>query len=182
MKQLSINISLSEYHEKHTIYLGNGEWLKHKSKTFLKLYLRTYKKVLMDNIRILNSYNSQIYILYRTFYFDLSVIEVEKINQCLNTFNSQFNWMFDNIGGDQNSIIFSKIDSCIGISLETLQILQNHAQLYKNYSLKNQSQSQIKMIVNFKEKYELEKRSLELNTNYSKENLKVLKNILKAAI
>ena len=81
MKQLKITITLSEYQEKHTIYLGNGEWLKHKSKTFLKSYLRTYKKVLLDNVRILNSYNSQIYALYRTFYFDLSNIEIDQFNQ-----------------------------------------------------------------------------------------------------
>ena len=81
MKQLKITITLSEYQEKHTIYLGNGEWLTHKSKTFLKSYLRTYKKVLLDNVRILNSYNSQIYALYRTFYFDLSNIEIDQFNQ-----------------------------------------------------------------------------------------------------
>ena len=182
MKQLKISVSLSEYQEKHTIYLGNGEWLKHKSKTFLKSYLRTYKKVLLDNVRILNSYNSQIYALYRTFYFDLSVLEVDKFNQCNSTFNSQFNWMFDNIGGCQNSIIFSKISSCISISLDTLYILKEHSQLHKNYSLKNQSEAYIKMIENFREKYEIEKDSLDLNRNYANANLKVHRIKLKDVI
>ena len=127
--------------------------------------------MLLDNVRILNSYNSQVYTLYRTFYFDLSIIEVAKFNECNNTFNKQFNWMFDNIGGDQNSNIFSKIDSCISILLDALYILKNHAQIHKNYSLKNQSESYIKMIEDFKENYENEKHSLELNRNYTKKNL-----------
>lgn len=182
MKQLKISISLSKYQEKHTIYLGGGEWLKHKSKTFIKLYLRTYKKVLLDNVKILNSYNSHIYTLYRTFYFDLSNIEVERINQCFITFNKNFNWIFDNIGGCQNSIIFSKINSCIAILFDTLKILQKHAQVHKNYSLRNQSEAFIKMMMNFEEKYESEKNSLELNRNYIKDNLKVINDNLKKAI
>jgi hypothetical protein len=182
MKQLSITISLSEYQEKHTIYLGDGEWLKHQSKTFLKLYLRTYKKVLLDNVRILNSYNSQIYTLYRTFYFDLSDIEIHEINGCITNFNSQFNWMFDNTGGCQNSIIFSKINSCIEISLDTLNLLKNHGQHHKNYSLKNQAEAYIKMIENFKEKYESEKHSLGLNRNVKENNLKVVRDQFKNVI
>jgi hypothetical protein len=182
MKQISISISLSEYQEKHTIYLGDGQWLKHRSKTFLKLYLRTYKKVLLDNIRILNSYNSQIYTLYRTFYFDLSDLDIHQVNECFTNFNNQFNWMFDNIGGCQNSIIFSKINSCIEISLDTLRILKNHSHKNKNYSLKNQSEAYIKMIQNFQEKYETEKHSLNLKRNYASKDLKVIKEDFKKVI
>ena len=182
MKQLKITITLSEYQEKHTIYLGNGEWLTHKSKTFLKSYLRTYKKVLLDNVRILNSYNSQIYALYRTFYFDLSNIEIDQFNQCNKTFNKQFNWMFDNRGGCQNSIIFSKISSCISILLDALYILKNHSQLNKNYSLKNQSTAYIKMIEDFKDKYETEKHSLQLSRPSADKDIKVIRKDFKRVI
>ena len=182
MKQLNITITLNQNKEKHTIYLGHMQWLKHKSKSFLKLYLRTYKKVLLDNVRILNTHNTQIYALYRTFFFDLSPIDVEKISHEFERFNKQFNWMFDNRGGCQNAIIFSKISSCISISLDTLYILKEHSQLHKNYSLKNQSEAYIKMIENFREKYEIEKDSLDLNRNYANANLKVhsikLKNVI----
>ncbi|WP_370476126.1 hypothetical protein [Tamlana flava] len=182
MKQLKISITLSEYKEKHTIYLGGGEWLKHHSKTFLRKYLSTYKMVLLDNVKILNSYNAQIYALYRTFYFDLSCIEVSKVNQCFTDFNRQFNWMFDNIGGCQNSIVFSKISSCISISLETLYIMKRHGQLHKNYSLKNQCNAYIKIIDNFEEKYENERKSLDLDRNYTKRNLEVIKEEIKRVI
>ncbi|CAH8285887.1 hypothetical protein EV196_106134 [Mariniflexile fucanivorans] len=182
MKQLKISISLSEYQEKHTIYLGQGEWLKHKSKTFLEAYLRTYKKVLLDNVKILNSYNSQIYTLYRAFFFDLSDIEVERVSNIFAEFNKQFNWMFDNIGGCQNSIIFSKINTCIFISLDILYILQSHAQTHKNYSLKNQAEAYIKMLENFNEKYESEKNSLDVNRNYAQNNMSIIKDDFRKAM
>lgn len=182
MKQLKISISLSQYHENPTIYLGNVEWLKHKSQSFLKKYVRTYKKVLLDNVRIINSYNAQIYTLYRTFYFDLSDIDVHNFNQYNNDFNTSFNWMFDNRGGCQNSIIFSKIDSCISTSLKMLYILLEHGQLHKNYSLKNQAESYIKMIENFDERYNSDKRSLNLERNYSKTHLMIIPETLNEAI
>ena len=178
MKQLHFEISLSEYNEPHTIYLGNKEWLKHKSKTFLKLYVRTYKKVIQDDVRILNSYNSQIYALYRIFIFDLSDVEVEHVTECFQRFNKSFNWMFDNIGGCQNSIIFSKINQCIFSSLDVLRILRTHAQTHKNYSLKNQAESYLKMITDFQKQYENDRRSLDLDRDYTKDNLKVIKNEL----
>lgn len=181
-KQLEIKITFSQYKENPSIYLGHAEWLKHKSPTFLKQYLRTYKKVLMDNIRILNSYNAQIYALYRTFYFDLPVSEVYSINKCNNDFNTSLNWIFDNIGGCQNSIIFKKMDSCISISLMMLDIMLKYAQTYKNYSLKNQSEAYIKMIENFEERYNADKRSLNLERSYSKTHLKIIPETLNDAI
>lgn len=171
MKQLEISFKLSQHHEKHTIYLGNSEFLKHKSKTFIKNYVRLYKKVLMDNVRIINSYNAQIYGLYRTFYFDLSTIEVAKVNHFFTSFNSDFNWMFDNIGGEQNSIIFNKINACISRSFDILEVLKEHGAKHKNYSLKNQAESYLKILKNFEEKYNEEKRSLNVNRDYTKSNV-----------
>ncbi|MBP0902380.1 hypothetical protein ACFSKN_02030 [Mariniflexile gromovii] len=181
MKQLKIEFSLSEYNEKHTIYLGDSNFIKHHSKTFLKKYLSTYKKVLLDNVRIINNYNAQIYCLYRNFYFDLSEIEVQNISSLFDNFNKQFNWMFDNLGGCQNSIIFSKINHCIYTNIDILQILKSHSHTNKNYSLKNQSESLLKMISDFQETYERNKKSLDLNRDYTKQNLKLISNTLKKA-
>lgn len=175
MKQLKFDISLSQYNEKHTIYLGNKESLEHKSKSFLKLYLRTYKKVILDNVRNLNSHNSHIYSLYRTFFFDLSDIEVDRVCQMFQSFNKSFNWMFDNIGGCQNSIIFSKINLCISCNIDILNLLKNHSQIHKNYSLKNQAESYLKMMIDFQSRFESDKRSLDLNRDYTKNNLKLIK-------
>lgn len=182
MKQLKIEISLSQYHEKHKIYLGGGEWLEHKSKTFLEKYLRTYKKVLLDNVRILNSYNIQIYGLYRMFFFDLSDTEVHQITQLFDDFNRSFNWMFDNRGGSQNSIVFSKLSSCVQTTFRILNILKNHGQKHKNYSLKNQSESLLKMMENFEDKFEYEKSCLSIKRNYAKKDLKIVKDEERKAI
>lgn len=179
MKQLKLEISLSEYNEKHFIYVGNRERLEHFSKRFLETYLRTFKKVILDNVRILNLQNAQIYNLYRTFYFDLSGIEVERISNEFEQFNKNFNWMFDNIGGNQNQIVFSKIDRCINICIDILQILKGHAQTHKNYSLKNQAESLLKLFNDFYDKFESERRSLDLNRDYTKDNLRLISNTLR---
>lgn len=179
MKNLKLEITLSEYQEKHVIYLGNNENLKHQNKTFLKTYLRTYKKVLKDNIRQLNLFNSQLYQLYRIFFFDLSEIEVSKITSCFNDFNRSFNWMFDNIGGDQNSIIFSKMSNCIRVQFDILFFLKEHGQIHKNYSLKNQSEALLKSLSDFEHVFDKNKISLDLNRNYTRRNLKVIKQQLK---
>src|SRR5690606_42025318 len=103
MKQLKIKVSLSEYNELPYIYLGNKTWLRHKSKTFLKKYARTYTKVLKDNIRILNNHHINVYSLFRNFYFDLNTIEAHQVTDYINDHNKNFNWIFSNVGGDQNS-------------------------------------------------------------------------------
>jgi hypothetical protein len=182
MKQLKIELSLSEYNEKHFIYLGNNECLKHKSKSFLKIYLRTYKKVILDNVRLLNIYNAQIYTLYRSFYFDLSLVEIQHITDYFNMFNKQYNWMFDNIGGSQNVIVFSKINVCVNNCIDILQILKGHSQTNKNYSLKNQSESLLKVMNDFFKQFEKDKNSLSLNRDYTKDNLRLInKQLLKSS-
>ena len=90
--------------------------------------------------------------------------------------------MFDNRGGCQNSIIFSKISSCISILFDALYILKSHSHLHKNYSLKNQSEAYIKMIEDFKDKYETEKNSLKLNRSYADKELKVIRENFKKVI
>src|SRR5690606_29181918 len=133
------------------------------------------------NVRILNMHNAQIYALYRTFYFDLSVIEVNHLTRHFRDFNESFNWMFDTLGGCQNTILFSKINRCIVINLDILHILKQHAQLNKNYSLKNQSESLLKMMSDFEHQFEKNKKSLDLNRDYTKDNLRTINTKLKKA-
>lgn len=182
MKQLKIKLELSQFKENHIIYIGFNEQLKSKSKNFLKLYLRTYKKVILDNLRIVNKHNSEIYSLFRNFYFDLPTIEVSRITELFNNFNKSINWIFQNIGGDQNSIFFSKIHSCIEINSEILNILKNYCLRYKNYSLKNQVSAYLKIHHDFLKNYQNERQSLNLNTSYLDNDLQSIENTLKFAI
>ena len=180
MKQLKIKVDFASNNEsKHTIHLGNCEWLEHKSKNFLKLYLRTYKKVLLDNVNILNNYNSQVYTLYRTFYFAFSGTETENISMYFQSFNKQYNWIFHSSYDIENSTIFNKINQCVYALYDILHIMKVNAQKNKNYSLKKQVDSYLKMVTDFERKYESDKRSLNLTRDYTKTNLNLIKKELK---
>jgi hypothetical protein len=179
MKQLKLEISLSEYNEKPCIFLGFSEKLQHHSKTFLNTYLRTYKKVIKDNLRILNNYNAQIYSLFRNFYFDINTSDTRQISIQFKNFNDNFDWIFDNVGGCQNSIMMLKISQCIGINITILQIMKTGAQINKNYALKNQSESLLKMMNDFETIFNNDKMSLDLDRDYAKDNLIYIKNQIK---
>lgn len=60
---------------------------------------------------------------------------------------------------------------CIYANIDILQILKVHAQSHKNSSLKNQAESYLKMIHDFRNNFENDKTYLDLNRDYTKDNL-----------
>lgn len=180
MKQLKIKISFATNNEiNHTIHLGNCEWLTHKKKSFLKLYLSTYKKVLFDNVNNLNNYNALIYNLYRSFYFDFNAMETERLNDCFDVFNKQYNWIFHSTYDLENSQIFNKIKQSIYALYDVLSVMKVNAQKNKNYSLKRQVESFLKMVADLERKYEDDRRSLNLTRDYTETKLRIIKKELK---
>ncbi|WP_299116850.1 hypothetical protein [uncultured Winogradskyella sp.] len=167
MKQISIDFKLSDFHEKHTIHIGRGEFLKHSSKTFLKNYIRIYKKVLTDNIKILNSLHQQVNSIYRSFYFDFNSITIHRINEVNSSFTKEFDLILHNPYANENYTHFFKISNSFNALFEMIELLYEASKRNKNYSLKNQIYPLKKQVNYLYDKYNEERRSLDLKKSVS---------------
>jgi len=174
MKTLKIEVSFFK-NQKQEIHLGNCEWLKLKSKTYTKQYLRKYKKVLLDNIRIINSYHLQAYTLYRTYYFDLDHRTTRRVEEAFNDFSESYSLIFKSYSsGNHNAFMFNRIDTTISMLSDAVLILKRHAQQHNNYSIKHSTNTLLKMIVDFNNKFEIQKRDLNLSRTYANETLSLV--------
>lgn len=176
MKSIEIEVSFFK-NEKHTVHLGNCEWLYFKSKRFLRDYLRTYKKVLLDNVRILNSYHLQAYIIYRTYYFDFDIRTTRRVEEALGDFTESYNLIFKTYSaGNHNAFIFNRLDITISMLSNAVSIIKRHAQLHKNYSIKHSTNTLLKMLSDLSEKIEIQKRDLNLSRTYSEQTISLVGN------
>ncbi|NQW37058.1 MAG: hypothetical protein HQ471_08640 [Flavobacteriales bacterium] len=173
--KLHLNFSLRQ---KYTIHLGNVGWLSFKSKRFADDFLRQYKSLLTDNVRYLISYHSEINSLHKNFYLDLDFETSLKIKKQLHNFDNRLEYVFCEFSkGNANSMVFSNIDYCFACLIDSLNLLFDYAKRYKNYSLKNQSRSKIKILYNLEKLFDEDKHSLKINFDYRNNSipLKIVK-------
>lgn len=145
MKKLHVKISFTKQ-KKYTVHLGNCEWLESKSKTFIKLHIRKYKRVIEDNVSMLSTLQSNAYELYRLYYLNLNNKISRKTKESLHLFDDSFDFIFKKFTDGNTSFVFSSIENCYFILLETLGILKEFARSYKIYSLSHQCSTLLKHI------------------------------------
>ena len=163
MKRLKLQVSFSNLTKKHSIYISRGNYLEHRSKTFLNKYLRTYKQVLIDNIKILNSLYKQSSSVYRSFYFDFDFRTVNRLAKLNQTFVEEFDMILYNPYQTENVNVFFKISTSFEALFEMAQTMYDHSKTHKNYALKNQVYPLIKQLHNLYENYHSDRKSLDLS-------------------
>ncbi len=175
MKQLSLEINFS-HTNKQTVYLSNCEWLQFKSQVFVKNWIKKYKRLINDNVKILNVSTSNINHLYRTFYFEIDLATSYKVVQQLNEINTRFDYIFKSFSqGNQNAMVFQNIENIICKLIDVSLLLKDYAHTHKNYSLKNQVTAHIKLLSSIEAEYHKDKLSLNLNDAYQfKKPLKIV--------
>jgi hypothetical protein len=162
MKELAIEV---KYHknQNHTIHIGNCEWLEFKSKRFVRDYIVRYKRMLKDNIGVVETLQTKVYQLYRENYFQLSNKTNRDIRRMFIDYLIEFDMIFKRYSKDNHNAFFlKKIDLCFSIIYSVLDLLKTHAQKHKNYLLNNQVGFLYKMIDTQEKCYEKEKRDLTL--------------------
>ncbi len=83
-----ITLKFSKNSDRHyTIHLGNMQWLEFKSERYIKKYLAKYRKIVTANVQILNQYNLMFLSSYNQHYFELSHLEIYKINDIITDYN-----------------------------------------------------------------------------------------------
>lgn len=175
MKDLVLEINFSQ-NNKQTVHIGNCEWLHFKSKVFVKDWLKKYKRLINDNVKVLNVTTSNINNLYRTFYFEIDLLTSIKVVENLNEVNKRFDFIFKSFSkGNQNAMVFQNIETIICNLIDVCLFLKDYSNTYKNYSLKNQINAHIKLLSSIESDYHKDKQSLNLNDSYQRrQSLKIV--------
>jgi len=170
MKNIIIELNFSPS-KNYLIHLGGQEWLNFKSKHFVEEFIRKYKSVLIDNIRYLSSFQSEIYQLYRNYYFVFDDRTERQILASLHNFDDRFGFIFQEYSkGNQNAFSFNNISYCFATAVDTLSLMKDFAKVYKEYSLKNQVFAKLKILIELEKIFEIDKHSLIVNESYKNDS------------
>lgn len=167
MKQLDLEIL--SYRKKFRIHLGSGQWLTFDTKTSAEKFLRKYKRVLNDNVKMLNLLQPNVNALFRQSYFQLGSAQVRKIYEHLNDYDDRFEYIFKSFSsGNKNAFVFSNINSCFDSLLQIVEELHVFAQRYKNFNITCQTTPLLKHLQYLQSSFNADKRCLLVNEAYKK--------------
>jgi hypothetical protein len=176
MQSLKIEVNFFK-NQSHSIYIGNCEWLFFKNKRYVRDYLVRYKRMLIDNVRVINNLNIQIYTIYRHNYFQFSPRITRDLDNLFKEFIDDYNMIFKNYStGNNNAFVLQRIQQCYNFNNNCLEILKRHSQRYKNYPLNEQVKTISKILTELQSKFNSDKRDLSLEGNQRNSKLIVLPN------
>ena len=161
--------------QKHTIYLGDCEWLHFKNKRYVRDYLVRYKRMLKTHVGVINNLNVQAYSLFRGNYSQLNFNTRIHLNGLFGDYMAEFEMIFRRYSpGNQNAFMLGRIEACYQNVLSCVIVLKEHAQKNKNYALRDQVNILIKMTEDELERFGIDKRDLNLHTAINSK-LKIMK-------
>lgn len=162
MKQLDLEIF--KHRNKYQIHLGNGKFLIFDTKTAAKKHCDKMKKLIRDNVRMLNVLQPNINQIYRSSYFQMKPREIRDLKEQFYSFDNRFDYIFGCFSsGNKNAFIFSNIESCFSILINITTDLHCFAQRYKNYNVTSQTSPLLNHLQFLKSSFSNNKRSLLLN-------------------
>lgn len=166
MKQIKIDIT---YHRKrYRIHLGNGQTLFFDTKTKAEKYRRKYKRIIKDNVYMLNLIQPNVNQLFRQSYFQMDVRDIRHIKQLFHNFDERFDYIFKTFSsGNQNAFVFQNIDTCFFYLSEITKQLHLFGQTHKNYGLTVQTRPLLKQLQYLEETFNNDKRAIRLNDSYT---------------
>lgn len=171
MKTITIEVNYFK-NQNHSIHIGNCEWLEFKNKRFVRDYIVRYKRMLIDNVGVINNLYTQSFMIYRSNYFQFSERTIRNLDEHFIDFMKDFNMIFKRYSkGNNNAFVLQKIDLCFDGITNSLGVLKNHAQLHKNYMLRSQVNTLIKMIGDLEHRYNKDKSDLFLQKKTKKAKL-----------
>lgn len=165
MKYLDLEFSLSG--QKHVVKIARHSELEFCSKTYLNKWMRKYKRLITDNVKVINLYLPQVYSLYRQHYFQINNINVHYLNTYFRDINERFEFIFKSFSeGNKNVFTFSNIDYVLANLIDALSLLKEIGQKHKIIALKFNANAMLKVLIVIEEQYYIDKNSLNLNERY----------------
>ena len=162
MKQLYLE--LTEYRNKYRIHLGNGSWLTFENKTQAAKFLRKYKRIIRDNVNMLNLLQPNVNQLYRQTYFQLSERDINHYKRLFHGFDDRFTFIFKKFSsGNRNAFVFQNIQTCFNILIEIVESLHVFGQKSKNYNLTTNTRPLLKHLEALNDTLSNDKRNLFMN-------------------
>ncbi len=166
MKQIKIEVSFSE-RKKHSIHIDYCEWLHLENKAFADKFVTEYKKLINDNVKILNNTVGNIYLLYRNFYFEIDSPYIDNlIVSEFNDINKRFSLVFTQFSEGNGKFVFDSIERIFSQSIKICEILKAYAQKKKHYALNSQTSAYLKLLADMLNVYEVNKRDLKVSRTY----------------
>lgn len=160
MKKLKIDIQSAlsgDSRGSYYILIPPHKRVYFSTKKEAEAHVRLLKKVLFDNISILSSLQSEMYSVYRQYYFQLPFLVSEKILFDLHSFDKQINYVFQVYQEGYQSFIFSKIQLLFNLLDSTCIRLLNFAKSKNSHAnLVIKINSILKQLEVFNDYYETE--------------------------
>lgn len=162
MKQLDLEIT--ENKNRYQMHLGNGKFLTFDNKTQAKKHQLKLKRILRENVKMLNFIQPNINSLYRQSYFQLKQAEILEYTDKFHSYDERFDYIFKSFSsGNKNAFVFSNINNCYDLLIEITEKLHVFAQRYKNYSLLSQTSPIINHLKILQQSFNNDKRAILLN-------------------
>ena len=175
MKQLYLEIT--KYRKKYRVHLGNGNWLTFNNKTEANNFLRKYKRVIRDNVSILNITQPTINQVFRNSYFQFSERDINYYHGLFHSYDDRFKYIFKRFSpGNSNAFIFQNINTCYHILIEIVESLHSFGQRGKNYGITNITKPLLLQLNQQLQSLEADKRSMYLNGSRSVKTLNTTSN------
>lgn len=177
----SISIEILQENDLFLIHLGNSQWLRFENITKAEAFVRKYKKVIRDNVGILNFLQPQLNALYRQNIMSLDPVTQRKASEELKTFDNRFEYVFQKYSaGNQNAFVFLNITTCFVCLYDLTNILYDYSKRYKQYGLKQSLLPILKNLDLLDKQMEIDRRNLFIQYDYSKK-VKII-NLLEKSI
>lgn len=165
MKKIEMEIWNDEHFS--SVHLGNGEWLKFKNKTKAEKFVRKYRRVILDNVKLMNVLQPQINLLYRQNILQLDESTKRSIGFYLKNYDERFEYIFKIFSsGNQNSFVFQNIDNCFEHLHSSISLLYSFSKKYKHYALKDATRPILKNLEMLYGQYDQDKRNLRIDETY----------------
>ena len=169
-----LDFEIKEQGNRHTVHLGNGEWLNFENRTRAETFVRKYKNVIQDNVGMLNLMQPQLNSMYRQNIMSLDSSTQRRISQDLMTFEKRFEFIFGTFSsGNQNAFIFQNIGTCLEALSNVARLLYDYAKRYKHYGLKISVLPIIKNLELIEKQMYQDKKNLFVDNGYRR-NVRIL--------
>ncbi|WBL20753.1 hypothetical protein [Zunongwangia sp. HRR-M8] len=156
-----LNFDLTKYRDKYRIHLGQTQWLTFENKTEAQKFLRSYKKILRDNVSLLNISHPTVNQIFRYNYFQFPERKINLYYRLFRDFDERFNYIFKRFSpGNANAFIFQNIQTCFNILIEIVEDMHVFGQRSKNYGITNVTKPLIVQLHQQKQQLEHTKRSI----------------------
>ncbi len=167
VNMLKLNLELIQERNRFSIHLGGGKWLYFDNKTVANNYLRQYKRVLRDNVTMLNVLQPDINQMYRANYLFLPEDLIRSVSCQFSLFDEGFNRIWKVYSpGNKNAFVFKNVNTCFYSLISICEQLFLFAQTSKNYVLQAQIKPLLKHIRGLSSQFSNDISSLDITEDY----------------